>query len=234
MDIEIFDELDSTNEYLKRKKNSKNFDVVIAHKQTKGRGTRGRVWLSTEGVLMFSVLIKEDKNISMEEYMKLPLIAGIALLSALEEFEKLPYKFKWTNDIYLNDKKLSGILTEKISENFIVGIGLNLNILEFGELKAISLKAVTGKEYDKLELVKTVVNKFKEYMFEFYKGNWEMLLEKINEKNYLKDKTVTFVAPDREYRGKVIGINKKGELVLETEDKTYSLGIGEVSSKEFT
>ena len=41
--------------------------------------------------------------------------------------------FKWTNDIYLYDKKLSGILTEKIGEDFIVGVGINLNILEFGE-----------------------------------------------------------------------------------------------------
>ena len=52
MNIEIFEEIDSTNEYLKRQKDNKNYDIVMAHKQTKGKGTRGRVWLSTEGILM--------------------------------------------------------------------------------------------------------------------------------------------------------------------------------------
>lgn len=231
MNIEIFEEIDSTNEYLKRQKDNKNYDIVIAHKQTKGKGTRGRVWLSTEGILMFSMVIKEDKNISMEEYTKLPLVVGMALLSALEEIEKLPFMFKWTNDIYLYDKKLSGILTEKIGEDFIVGVGINLNILEFGDLNAISLKAVSGKDYDKLECLKSIVNKIKEYIYKFYRGEWNLILGEINEKNYLKNKQIKFIGVDRIYDGVVKGINNDGELILEEKGKNYNLRIGEVSTK---
>lgn len=231
MKIEIFEEIDSTNEYLKRQKDNKNYDIVIAHKQTKGKGTRGRVWLSTEGILMFSMVIKEDKNISMEEYTKLPLVVGMALLSALEEIEKLPFMFKWTNDIYLYDKKLSGILTEKIGEDFIVGVGINLNILEFGDLNAISLKAVSGKDYDKLECLKSIVNKIKEYIYKFYRGEWNLILGEINEKNYLKNKEIKFIGVDRIYDGVVKGINNEGELILEEKGKNYNLRIGEVSTK---
>ena len=231
MNIEIFEEIDSTNEYLKRQKDNKNYDIVIAHKQTKGKGTRGRVWLSTEGILMFSMVIKEDKNISMEEYTKLPLVVGMALLSALEEIEKLPFMFKWTNDIYLYDKKLSGILTEKIGEDFIVGVGINLNILEFGDLNAISLKAVSGKDYDKLECLKSIVNKIKEYIYKFYRGEWILILGEINEKNYLKNKEIKFIGVDRIYDGVVKGINNDGELILEEKGKNYNLRIGEVSTK---
>lgn len=54
--------------------------------------------------------------------------------------------FKWTNDIYLYDKKLSGILVEKRDNDFIIGIGVNLNIIEFGDLEAISLKKITNKK----------------------------------------------------------------------------------------
>ena len=230
MNIEILDEIDSTNDYLKRKKN-KEFDVVLAHKQTKGKGTRGRVWLSTEGVLMFSFVIKEKKEVPIEEYMKIPLVVGIALLSALEEIEPLPYMFKWTNDIYLYDKKLSGILIEKNDEDFIVGIGLNLNILEFGDLNAISLKKITNKNYEKENVVKIVIKKIKEYIYEFYKGNWSMLLNKINEKNYLYGKNVRFIAPNREYNGVVKGINQKGEIIVEEFGVNYYLNIGEVTSK---
>ena len=231
MNIEIFEEIDSTNEYLKRQKDNKNYDLVMAHKQTKGKGTRGRVWLSTEGILMFSIVIKEDKNISMEEYTKLPLVVGMALLSALEEIEKLPFMFKWTNDIYLYDKKLSGILTEKIGEDFIVGVGINLNILEFGDLNAISLKAVSGKDYDKLECLKSIVNKIKEYIYKFYRGEWNLILGEINEKNYLKNKEIKFIGVDRIYDGVVKGINNEGELILEEKGKNYNLRIGEVSTK---
>lgn len=231
MNIEIFEEIDSTNEYLKRQKDNKNYDIVIAHKQTKGKGTRGRVWLSTEGILMFSMVIKDDKNISMEEYTKLPLVVGMALLSALEEIEKLPFMFKWTNDIYLYDKKLSGILTEKIGEDFIVGVGINLNILEFGDLNAISLKAVSGKDYDKLECLKSIVNKIKEYIYKFYRGEWNLILGEINEKNYLKNKEIKFIGVDRIYDGVVKGINNDGELILEEKGKNYNLRIGEVSTK---
>ena len=231
MNIEIFEEIDSTNEYLKRQNDNKNYDIVMAHKQTKGKGTRGRVWLSTEGILMFSMVIKEDKNISMEEYTKLPLVVGMALLSALEEIEKLPFMFKWTNDIYLYDKKLSGILTEKIGEDFIVGVGINLNILEFGDLNAISLKAVSGKDYDKLECLKSIVNKIKEYIYKFYRGEWNLILGEINEKNYLKNKEIKFIGVDRIYDGVVKGINNDGELILEEKGKNYNLRIGEVSTK---
>ena len=231
MNIEIFEEIDSTNEYLKRQKDNKNYDIVMAHKQTKGKGTRGRVWLSTEGILMFSMVIKDDKNISMEEYTKLPLVVGMALLSALEEIEKLPFMFKWTNDIYLYDKKLSGILTEKIGEDFIVGVGINLNILEFGDLNAISLKAVSGKDYDKLECLKSIVNKIKEYIYKFYRGEWNLILGEINEKNYLKNKQIKFIGVDRIYDGVVKGINNEGELILEEKGKNYNLRIGEVSTK---
>lgn len=231
MNIKIFDTIDSTNEYLKRQKDNKEFDVVMAHEQTKGKGTRGRVWLSTEGILMFSIVIKEDKNISMEEYTKLPLVTGMALLTALEEIEKLPYMFKWTNDIYLYDKKLSGILTEKIGEDFIVGIGVNLNILEFGDLNAISLKVASGKDFDKEECLKSIVNKIKEYVYRFYRGEWNLILGEINEKNYLKNKHVKFNGVDRVYEGIVTSINSEGELVLQEKGKNYNLRIGEVSTR---
>ena len=227
--IEILDEIDSTNDYLKRRKN-KEFDTVVAHRQTKGKGTRGRVWLSNEGVLMFSFVIKEDKNIPIEEYMKLPLIVGIAVLEALKEVEDLPYKFKWTNDIYLYDKKLSGILIEKTSEDFIVGVGINVNILDLENLNAISLKLIAGKEYDKISIVKIVLKKVKEFLFDFYRGDWPLLLQKINENNYLKNKKIKFLAPNREYNGIVKSINYNGELELEEDGISHLLKIGEVST----
>lgn len=232
MNIEILEEIDSTNDYLKRKNNNKEFDIIMAHKQTKGRGTRGRVWLSTEGVLMFSCVIKEDKNISIEEYLKLPLIAGLSLLQALEQIEELPFMFKWTNDIYLYDKKISGILIEKSGEDFIVGIGINLNIEEFGDVNGISLKVVTHKQYDKMEVLGLVVNKLKENLFRFYQGEWKLLLCEINCKNYLKNKVVTFIKNGVKYLGEGKEINENGEFTMEINGELFSFGIGEATTSK--
>ncbi|MGB6128991.1 MAG: biotin--[acetyl-CoA-carboxylase] ligase, partial [Psychrilyobacter sp.] len=84
MRIFHFDELGSTSDYLKDKKDKKQWDLAIADIQTSGRGRRGNLWVSPIGAGLFSFALKEDPNLSMEEYSKLPLIVGIALLDGLK------------------------------------------------------------------------------------------------------------------------------------------------------
>jgi len=79
-----FDELGSTSDYLKEKKDKKEWDLVIADVQTSGRGRHGNLWVSPAGAGLFSFALKEDPNLSMEEYSKLPLVAGMALLQGLK------------------------------------------------------------------------------------------------------------------------------------------------------
>ena len=88
-----FDEIDSTNKFLKEQNNLQDYDCVIAKTQTAGVGRRGNVWVSNEGMGIFSFALKEAENISLEEYMRLPLIAGISVLSGLKKIEDLDYKF---------------------------------------------------------------------------------------------------------------------------------------------
>ena len=77
---------------------------------------------------LFSVFFLEEReNWELEDYLKLPLIAGLATIRGLRGIENLEYKFKWTNDVYLENKKLCGILMEKTDDVYIVGIGINVN-----------------------------------------------------------------------------------------------------------
>ena len=163
MRIFRFNEIDSTNKYLKEREDLKDYDCVIAKTQTAGVGRRGNVWVSNEGMAIFSFALQEDKNISLEEYMRLPLIAGISVLGGLKKIENLDYKFKWTNDIYLQDKKICGILVEKIRDFFIIGIGVNVNNDNFGyaQDKATSLKNITGKFYSTEDIIFCIINEFK-------------------------------------------------------------------------
>ncbi len=149
-EIEVLYEIDSTNEFLKR--NYKSFHdgaIVVAIKQTAGKGRMGRSWYSPEGGLWYSVLFKPKIHINLHMYTKIFSIAIVEVLRKL----KIKAYIKWPNDIYYNGKKLCGILSEAVSVNdrvvaIIVGIGLNVNNDIPEELKnvAVSIKDILRKK----------------------------------------------------------------------------------------
>lgn len=225
-----FDEIDSTNSFLKREKKLENYDLAIAKNQSDGRGRRGNTWVSKEGAALFSFVLKEDPNLPLEEYRKLPLVVGVAVLRALKKIENLDYKFKWTNDIYVNDKKISGILVEKINENFIIGIGINVNNEEFGDLSssATSIRLESNREFPIEDLVFTVVEEFKSCFGEFLQGEWKLMLNEINERNYLLNKPVTVKIIDKIIRGIGGRVLEDGTLEVSVDGIRKSFDIGEV------
>lgn len=121
-----FDEVESTNdEALKysRKANGASY-VIIAKRQTKGRGRRGRSWVGLDGNLFFSVLLEFDvKNLGA-----LVIISALSLLQCIKSLKSdVEVLLKWPNDVLLNGAKVSGILLEKANGNYmIVGVGVNI------------------------------------------------------------------------------------------------------------
>ena len=231
MRIFRFDEIDSTNKYLKEREELRDYDCVIAKTQTAGVGRRGNVWVSNEGMTIFSFALKENKNISLEEYMRLPLAVGISVLSGLKKIENLDYKFKWTNDIYLQDKKLCGILVEKIKDFFIIGIGINTNNIDFGyaQDRAISLRDVTGKFYSTEDIIFCIINEFKKYFSE----NWEYVLKEINTYNYLKNREIEVVKLGETIgRGVAKDIALDGRLIVDIDGEENFFNIGEIHIKK--
>jgi biotin--[acetyl-coA-carboxylase] ligase len=235
-----FNELDSTNDYLERNhKNYEEFDVICAKNQTHGRARRQNDWISMEGMAIFSFFLKERKNWKIEDYLKLPLIAGLATIRGLKGIENLEYKFKWTNDVYLENKKLCGILMEKIDDVYIVGIGINVNNIlpETLKNKAISLTQATNKKYEIDEIVKNIVFEFQILCENLENGLWEDILTEINEINYLKNKEIELKFGNEAVSGVVRDINENGEIeVLVKQDENgkiviRSFSIGEVFEK---
>ena len=155
-----FDELDSTNDYLRRNhKSYEEFDVISARVQTHGKARRQNDWISMDGMALFSFFLKERDNWEIEDYLKLPLIAGIAVIKGLRKIENLEYKFKWTNDVYVESMKLCGILMEKTEDVYITGIGINVNNILPEKLKnkAISLTQLTNKKYEIEKIIKNII-----------------------------------------------------------------------------
>ena len=162
MRIEKFDCIDSTNEYMKRKENKEEYDISIAKVQTLGKGKRGNVWVSNNGAALFSFLVKSNELIDS----KLTIYAGYVTYIVINNIisnDLRDLKFKWPNDIYYKDKKICGILCEKINDMVIIGIGININNCDFGVYQdtATSLKYITGLDYNVDEIIIKIVNMFK-------------------------------------------------------------------------
>lgn len=206
------------------------YDIVMAKQQSAGKGRRGNIWISTEGMAMFTFLVKQKADLPEKEYMKLPLLAGLATIRALGKIEKANYALKWTNDIYLEGKKLGGILVERREEDFFIGIGLNLNNSIPSEIKhiAISLQEIKERVYDLEESIRNIVGEFQSLWAEFLAGKWIGLLEEMNRIHYWKDKFVVLRAGNVYVRGKVLRIDEEGEIELETEQGIKSFGMGEL------
>lgn len=188
MEIKTFDVLDSTNEYLKNKEKLEEYEVVIAKTQTNGRGKRGSVWISNEGAALFSFVIDSigyDDKVTIYTGFIVRNILHKLIKEAFSENVESYLKFKWPNDIYYKDKKLCGILCEKVGEKIIVGIGINVNNNDFGIFneRATSLNIVTGEKYEIEKLVKEVVIEFKEH-YRNLNSKWNSIIEDINENSY--------------------------------------------------
>ena len=142
-DIMWFDTLDSTNEEVRRRIDElDNLSVVSALSQTAGRGQRGNTWSSAPGEnLTFSILLKYTNDSATSPQLKASdqfIISEITALAVVEFLEKygISAKIKWPNDIYVNDKKICGILIEnslrgEYLNSSIIGIGLNINQRNF-------------------------------------------------------------------------------------------------------
>ena len=233
MRIFRFSEIDSTSDFLKRKDDKKNYDLAIAEIQTCGRGRRGNNWVSQKGMALFSFLLKVEEDISIEEYSKLPLVTGIAVLNGLKRIENLDFKFKWTNDIYLDDKKICGILVEKIQDFFVIGIGVNINNSLEGAVAdiATALTISTGKKYIVEDTIFTVLDEFKKQYKRFLEGEWNFILEEINNRNYLKNREITLVGSNWQTKGIAGDIAKDGRLEIITEKEKRFANIGEIHIK---
>ena len=174
MKIIELDEVDSTNEYCKR--HFVGSYIVIAKRQTGGRGTKGRSFSSEEGGLYLSVA-KRPYKIETVNAFSIMTNACTAVCKTVEHFSLKPV-IRWANDVLVNGKKISGTLIENIfSGSFvsrsIVGIGINVNNKLPEELKniATSISKETGKEIALSEVKKVLIDNLnKKFTLQEYKS----------------------------------------------------------------
>lgn len=226
-----FEEIDSTNEYLKREyKNLKDKTIVFTSHQSKGKGRLGRSWVDDKNSLIFSILlIKNIKNPTL-----ISLLSGASLLITLEKMGFKPM-IKWPNDVLLNEKKCAGILVEGITSKtldaIIIGIGINLNDTHFEkeiETKAISLHQVSKKLYDKKVVLTNFIEEFDKLYTDFIKDGREYL-NIIKTHSYLDGKEIYLNYYGEDKKVTVKHINDDGSLSVIDKGNELSISSGEVT-----
>jgi BirA family biotin operon repressor/biotin-[acetyl-CoA-carboxylase] ligase len=168
MKILEFEKLESTQKKAKEiLKNSKAWTTILAKEQTGGYGRKGNFWYSPKGGLYFSVILPKTK---IKNLQILTFLAAFCVAKVLnDKFGVKPF-IKWPNDVWLNGKKICGILTENLIlgknvEHSIIGIGLNTNIDQFPkDLNPIatSVKIELKKKIDNEMILKKILNEIKE------------------------------------------------------------------------
>lgn len=242
-----YEETDSTNTQAKllAEEGKPHGTLVCAERQTEGKGRRGRAWSSPPGEAIYMTLLLKPQIQPIHASM-LTLVMGLAAAKACNEIlsyrlgENAPkVQVKWPNDLVLEGRKLAGILTEMSAEvdyiNYVViGIGINVNMRCFPKEiadMANSLYMVSGQNFSRAELTACCMKHFEECYDRFaasedlrdLREDYESLLVNKGEKVWVLD-------PKHEYTGKALGINEKGELLVEREDgQTETVYAGEVS-----
>lgn len=213
----------STSGLLKEKMTKKQlaeYTSISTDYQTAGRGQRGNHWESSRNKnLLFSFLLRPTFLSPTQQFYIAEIIA-LALKKTLEQYTS-DISIKWPNDLYWKNKKIAGILIEhEISSTAIqttlVGIGLNVNQNTFRSdaPNPISLKQILGKEYDKEKLLQLIFKQIESYYQRLRKNKQLEISQEYHTSLYQKDLWCTYKDKNGTFKGKIIGVDKKGCLQI--------------------
>ncbi|MEJ1223796.1 biotin--[acetyl-CoA-carboxylase] ligase [Sediminicola sp. 1XM1-17] len=231
MNIIKLNATESTNAYLKEllaEVMVKDFTVVVAHEQTKGRGQMGTTWEAEPGKnLTFSVL-KRYEGFEVAHQFMINVLVSMALYEQLKKLQVPDLSIKWPNDILSGHHKIAGILIENILSGdkiqaSVIGIGLNVNQINFNNLPNVSsLKLILGKNLELDELLLSIMKTMEE-TFALLKSKRTLmrdsLLEQYKKVLFRKDKPSTFKNQDDElFMGFITDVSLEGKLIVTLED----------------
>ena len=186
-----YDELDSTNNEARRVLDAlDNLSVIAAVGQSAGRGQGDHTWFASPGKNITATIVLKPENLSAGDYLFVTRVTTLALLSYLRE-HGVQARIKWPNDIWVEDRKICGILIENIIDGnrmkaCLIGIGLNINEEGWPENlpNPVSLRELTGKEYDVRHELQLLVGQISRHS--------EMLLSS-DGRNYLEQEFARYV-----------------------------------------
>ncbi|OAG28085.1 biotin--[acetyl-CoA-carboxylase] ligase [Thermodesulfatator autotrophicus] len=228
----FFKELSSTQDEIKKRALSEPSGLVVwADRQTKGRGRLSRSWYSPRGAgLYFSILLKEPLAQPVTLY---SLATAIGVAQGLDQLLNIPVQLKWPNDILLRQKKIGGILLEKIPSGLIIGIGLNVSFKkedlppEIRE-KATSIFLETGLVLSRPRLLKAILVEL-EKIYEKLKEKGFSAIEKAwLKRDVVLGSRVVLKRGEEVITGQAVGLTPEGNLLIEANQDLITISSGEI------
>ena len=219
--ISFFESIDSTNAWLIE--NGDCGDICLSETQTAGRGRRDNKWVSpSSGNIYFSICICLDST--KQHRSLLGLIAGIAIVEALQDIGLNGHGIKWPNDIFWERKKLGGILVQSSSQSdkFIIGVGLNISLPteSISEITqaAVSLDEAMPGLYSRDQLLIQLIRRMLLHLTEFNDLIFDDFIKRWEKWDILRGETVNFKHQDTLISGVVKGLDQHGRLAIRMPD----------------
>ena len=234
-EIYTFTKTNSTNvlAYDIAEKGAKEGTIIIAKKQDAGKGRLGRTWDSEKGGVYLSCILRPD--IMPNEIQEFTLIVALSIVDTIKEVTNLSAKIKWPNDVYIDGKKVSGILLEMkaatdMIDFVIAGIGINVN-------NPVSLKTATSlqdklnKKVDRIKFVQNLLrNLEKEYLL-FIKNGFKPIRDKIKKHSYTLGTKIKVTSHNVVHKGKAVDIDMQGALILkDSKGKKHRIISGDIAT----
>lgn len=232
--------VDSTNNYLKelltKSRPVPEGSVIMAVKQSAGRGQIGNAWHSEAGKnLTFSVVLYPS-FLPIEQQFELTKAVSLALNDVLSIYFGPSAKIKWPNDCYIDDKKIGGILIENniqgnLIKHSIIGIGLNINQSDFpSELKNVtSFNQFFSTQHELMTVLGQICSAIEARYLQLKAGNLREIGMQYLSNLYLLNQWNIYRINDRLQSGKICGIDPQGRLLVEIDSQIQSFGLKEIS-----
>lgn len=241
--IYYFDTINSTQNFAMElaTKPQENGTIVIAGKQTHGRGRLNRNWISPSGGIWMSAILHPEFEISTSTFF--PIISSLALGIAIEKILKIKPEIKWPNDLTVNDKKVAGILVDASVESgridyLILGVGINFRIdakkiektmKNTGNYYGVATVTDKNNKTNPAQLVQVFLLELERFYNLFLDGKSEYIIKEWTKRSSTIGKTVSITSSNNPIHGKAIKIDNDGALVISSKGKSQRVLVGDLS-----
>lgn len=248
--VQLHKSIDSTNLEAKRliaSNDSIEKTLIVSGEQLKGKGRFGKDFFSPKNSGVYFSII-ENAITSLSNSTFITICTAISICKAIETLTGYTPKIKWVNDIFLDDRKTCGILTEAISnfetgevEKLIIGIGINFSTIDFPK----EIEDIAGPLFKKSEdninhitrndLVVEIIYELNKYFKDFNSIDTEELIWEYKSRSNIIGKNITVTLPNQEsFNAKALDINNLGHLIIKKENlDLLTLNYGDVSIRKF-
>jgi BirA family biotin operon repressor/biotin-[acetyl-CoA-carboxylase] ligase len=229
--------VDSTNNYARQQIHAglaQHGTAFFAHEQLAGKGQRNKVWTAARDANIILSLVIEPEPLKLTRQFQLNACIAVAVHDFFTKYAGDKTRIKWPNDLYWQDRKAGGILIENIvrgrepapSSEFevrssqwisIVGVGININQTSFPDTlkNPVSLKQITGRDFDTVALAKELSAGIDSYFKQLITAGFDPIFEQYLLQLYKRKEKVKLKKDSRVFEATILGISPMGKLMVQ-------------------